>query len=286
MHIKMPELARKLARALSGLLAIGGFAVLVSVNASDLYAQWLAEEHITQFSAIYDDAKNPVRLEYKRQAILYNERLSGTPTEEDPIPYESQLFYEREPMMSWIEIPRIHVKLPIYHGTGEAELMAGVGHLKGTSLPIGGKSVHCVLLGHSGMHNMRMFDDLQRLEKGDAILIHTLNEPYAYTVVWSEVVAPKVAETKCAITPGRDDVTLITCTPYGVNSHRLLVHATRCPYEPDETGQVGIDSYVNGRNAPLLVACAALALSFGVYLARRIARNRNCSGCMKDRKPR
>lgn len=264
------ELARKAMHAISALLALGGLAVLAFVNASDLYAQWLAEQHITQFAAIYDDAENPVRLEYKRQALLYNERLSGKPTTEDPIPYESQLFYEREPMMSWLEIPRIHVKLPIYHGTGEAELMAGVGHLKGTSLPVGGTNSHCVLLGHSGMRNTRMFDDLQRLEEGDRIVIHTLNEPYAYAVVWSKVFTPQDAETKCAITPGRDEVTLITCTPYGVNSHRLLVHAARCPYDPEEVGQVGIDSYVNGRNAPLLVVLAAAALSFGAHFIRKI----------------
>ena len=132
-------------------------------------------------------------------------------------------------MMSWVEIPSIDVSMPIYHGTSEEVLMAGVGHLEGTSLPVGGTSTHCVLTAHSGMRNLSMFDDIHSLEPGDLVLLHTMNKTLAYKMVDSEVVLPEEMES-LTIEPGADKVTLVTCTPYGVNDHRLLVHCVRTKY--------------------------------------------------------
>ena len=129
-------------------------------------------------------------------------------------------------MMSWVEIPSIDVSMPIYHGTSEEVLMAGVGHLEGTSLPVGGTSTHCVLTAHSGMRNLSMFDDIHSLEPGDLVLLHTMNKTLAYKMVDSEVVLPEEMES-LTIEPGADKVTLVTCTPYGINSHRLLVRGHR-----------------------------------------------------------
>ena len=117
-----------------------------------------------------------------------------------------------------------------------------------------------VLLGHSGMRNARMFDDLRQLEAGDKFVIWTLNEPYAYEVFRKEVVLPDEAERKMGLVQGQDLVTLVTCTPYGVNSHRLLVQARRCAYDAGEMGDVGLSAYVNGRTMPLAVPLAALVV--------------------------
>ena len=111
--------------------------------------------------------------------------------------------------------------------------MAGVGHVEGTSLPVGGESTHCVITAHSGMRNLRMFDDIRQLEPGDLVLLHTMGDVYAYRVVSSEVVWPDETSS-LAIAPGEDLLTLVTCTPYGVNDHRLLVHCERTDYVPEE----------------------------------------------------
>ena len=257
----------------SALLMAGGLSVLLYVNGADWYAQIVAERHIESFTALYDDANDPERLEYKRQAEAYNAALAGEGPDDGLLGYREQLFYKHEPMMSYIEIPQIAVRQPIYHGTADTELMAGVGHLETTSLPVGGPTSHCVLLGHSGMRNARMFDDLGKLGVGDRFTIWTLNEPYAYEVSGIEVVEPEEAELRTGLAAGRDIVTLVTCTPYGINSHRLLVHAERCEYAAEEAPPVGASAYVNGRSLPLIAAMLALAAA-AVASVVRAARRR------------
>lgn len=173
-------------------------------------------------------------------------------------------------MISHIEIPQIHVKLPIYHGTEENALMAGAGHWERSSLPVGGETTRCVLMAHTGMRNTRMFDDLHRLAIGDRFVIRTLGDPYAYEVFSIETVEPDEVPGRIGLEEGRDLVTLITCTPHGVNTHRLLVHAERCAYA-DDIGDVGLDAYVNDRNLPLMLA-GALALCLAVVAIVRKAR--------------
>lgn len=173
------------------------------------------------------------------QARAYNELLAGEDSElaaDQVAPYEEQLVFDRDPMMSWVEIPSINVSMPIYHGTGEEALMVGVGHLEGTSLPVGGTSSHCVLTAHSGMRNLSMFDDIHALREGDLVLLHTVDQTLAYKVAGSEVVWPDEAES-LAIEPGADKLTLVTCTPYGVNDHRLLVHCDRTEYVEQEVAE-------------------------------------------------
>lgn len=260
---------------LSTLLIAGGLGALGCLNASDWYAQYQADRHISRIEGTYADQNDPRRLECKRQAQLYNDALAGERDGANVWDYARQLLYEDEPMMSYIEIPRIAVRLPIYHGTEENVLMAGVGHLAETSLPIGGNTSHCVLAGHSGMRNTRMFDDLQRLKPGDVFVIRTLGEPYAYEVYDSEVVLPEEAAGRLALQPGCDLVTLMTCTPYGVNTHRLLVHGKRCPYVAEAVEEVGSHAYVNDRNLAFLVAMGVLAVwllsSFAIRRFRRFS---------------
>ncbi|MCF2621611.1 class C sortase [Collinsella tanakaei] len=183
-------------------------------------------------------------------AIEYNEKLLGSRTIiTDPFdPDQEQVTdeeYERvlnlggDGVMATITIPKIHVELPVYHGTSDEALQKGVGHLQETSVPIGGESTHCVLSGHTGLPSSKIFDNLDQLEVGDYFIITVLGEDHAYRVTSTEVVLPDETES-LVIQPGEDLVTLVTCTPYGVNTHRLLVHAERCEV-PDEWLEKGDD---------------------------------------------
>ncbi|MEZ7788136.1 class C sortase [Actinomyces naeslundii] len=135
-----------------------------------------------------------------------------------------------DPVMAWIVIPSIHVSLPVYHGTETRTLADGVGHLFGTSLPIGGPSTHAVLTGHTGLSTATMFDNLTQVKKSDAFYVSSLGQTLKYEVVDIAVVKPEETDSLHKV-PGCDLMTLITCTPYGVNSHRLLVTGERVPMD-------------------------------------------------------
>ncbi len=147
--------------------------------------------------------------------------------------YGSLLNITGDGIMAYVEVPKIGVLLPVFHGTEADVLERGVGHLLGSSLPVGGDSTHAILTGHSGMASQAMFTDLEQLSQGDVFYIQTLNEVLAYQVTQTNVVLPHDTSL-LGITPGRDLCTLITCTPYGINTHRLLVTGERIPYEEAE----------------------------------------------------
>ena len=153
--------------------------------------------------------------------------------EEDPRhqEYLSCLDLAGDGIMGRVEIPKINVNLPVYHTTDESVLEQAAGHLEGSSLPIGGESTHAVISAHRGLPSASLFTDLDQLEAGDHFLIHVLDETLCYQVDQVSVVEPEETE-GLAVTDGEDLVTLLTCTPYGVNSHRLLVRGHRVPYEP------------------------------------------------------
>ena len=132
--------------------------------------------------------------------------------------------------MGYVEIPKIQVNLPIYHGTDAEVLDRGVGHLLGSSLPVGGKNTHTILSGHSGMASQKMFTDLEQLVPGDVFYLNVLGETMAYQVTEINTVLPYQTDL-LGIVPGEDLCTLVTCTPYGINTHRLLVRGSRIPYE-------------------------------------------------------
>ena len=171
----------------------------------------------------------------KEKAQTYNENLSGDPVHDPfvlgsgyalPENYKEVLNLSEDGIMGYIQIPKISVDLPIYHGTSEEVLEKGVGHIQNTSVPIGGSSTHSVLTGHTGLPNAELFTRLDELVVGDVFYIHILNERLAYKVYEIKVVLPDNID-ELRITSGEDLVTLVTCTPYGVNSHRLLVKAER-----------------------------------------------------------
>ena len=147
--------------------------------------------------------------------------------------YGSQLNLAGNGIMGYVEIPKISVNLPIYHGTENDSLERGIGHLLGSSLPVGGENTHSILSGHSGMASQKMFTDLEQLTIGDVFYLHVLNETLAYQVVEINTVLP-YDTSLLGIVPGEDLCTLVTCTPYGVNTHRLLVRGSRIPYKEAE----------------------------------------------------
>lgn len=144
--------------------------------------------------------------------------------------YESLLNIDGSGMMGYIRIPKIKVEIPIYHGTSESVLQAGVGHFWGTSLPVGGESTHTVLTGHRGLPTKTLFTNMDKLVKGDVFYIKVLDETLAYKVDQILTVLPEETEA-LSIVPGKDYATLVTCTPYAINTHRLLVRGHRIPYE-------------------------------------------------------
>lgn len=153
---------------------------------------------------------------------------------EDNAEYQA---YERQlsgvSAMSQIAIPAIDVRLPVYHGTSEDTLQKGLGHLYGSALPTGGEGLHSVITGHTGLTTATLFDNLVDVKEGDAIYVSTFGERMKYKVYGIDVVLPDQTDSLRAV-PGKDLLTLVTCTPYGINTHRLLVHAERVPMDPDE----------------------------------------------------
>ena len=175
-------------------------------------------------------------------ANAYNRKLNQTIVLTDPFDpsaidmaddaYYDILNYTADGVMAYINIPKIDVNLPIYHGTDSEHMLKGVGHLVGTSFPVGGVDTHAVLSAHSGLSTAELFTNLADLKKGDLFYIHVLDDVLAYEVDKINVVKPDETN-DLKIVPGQDYVTLVTCTPYGINSHRLLVRGHRVEYDPD-----------------------------------------------------
>ena len=224
------------------LLGLLIFLVGVVLFAYPTFSQWYNAKDQSDVIAEYadhvenmDDEEIEQELERARE---YNEDLIRVVATADPFQnpnatdaeeysaYGDLLNLTPAGVMGYIEIPAINVYLPIYHGVGKDILAIGVGHLPETSLPVGGPNTHAVLAGHSGMSNARLFTDLPDLVKGDVFYIHVYNRTLTYTVDQIKTVVP--TDTRdLVIVPDEDYVTLVTCTPYGVNSHRLLVRGTR-----------------------------------------------------------
>lgn len=270
---------------LKWVLILGGVAVASWPLIQDAIVAHNARTKISEIESTYDSMSSEERKHAMDQAHAYNEVLAGRPNplgEEEIWDYDTQLTYHDEPstMMSWIEIPKIDVKLAVYHHATEAVLMAGVGHIDATSIPVGGEGTNCVVSAHSGMQSTRMFDDIRALEKGDKFVFWTLKEPFAYEVVEiRDMVEPTDTRTLETV-PGRDLATLVTCTPYNVNTHRLVVIGERCEYVPDEEPVPVIH---NSRSlAPILLASGAvlaLILIAVIPKVRKRIRNEAAKSC-------
>lgn len=178
-----------------------------------------------------DDSENKKMLKAARK---YNKSLLKKSdhwklSKKDKKKYESLLDVSGTGIMGYIEVPKIDCSLPIYHGTDEGALQIAIGHLEGSSLPVGGKSTHCVLSGHRGLPSARLFTDLDQMEEGDSFILNILGRKLAYEVDQIRVVLPEEMS-DLEIEEGKDLCTLVTCTPYGINTHRLLVRGHRTEY--------------------------------------------------------
>ena len=187
-------------------------------------------------------------------------------------PYDTLLNPNGDEVMGSIEIPKINVDLAIYHGTGQDVLEKGVGHVQGTSLPVGGESTHAVLAAHRGLAYAKLFTDLDQLETGDKFFLHILDETLAYEVDQIRVVEPD--DLSCVqIEEGKDLVTLLTCTPYGVNTQRLLVRGRRIPYVSAdvETEKAKHEVHLQRDEPVRYLASGIMAVMIAVAVIRSIA---------------
>ena len=227
----------KLSTILLILVFLIGLSLLLYPTVSDYWNSLHQSRAIAGYAQAAAQVDNEQYDALLAQAAEYNRSLLGRempllPSEEDHALYESLLDISGTGIMGYIEIPQIKVSLPIYHGTGEAALQVAVGHIEGTSLPVGGEGTHCVLSGHRGLPSAKLFTDLDALELGDLFMLHVLDETLTYSVDQILIVEPETVEA-LAIEEGKDYCTLVTCTPYGINTHRLLVRGHRVENEKE-----------------------------------------------------
>lgn len=241
-----PSLAHRMKRWLVPLCIILFFLAGIGAVLYPLVSNLLYEKNQSHVLAEYDQAvaqqeaqalerELEAAREYNR-SLLESEAFLTDPFDPalvlDPTvePYASLLNLEGDGIMGYVNIPKISVNLPIYHGTTTQVLEKGVGHLQNTSLPVGGKSTHSVLTGHTGLAGKRLFTDLSQLETGNVFYLHILGQTLAYQVTEIFIVEPDDTQ-HLVVEQGEDLVTLLTCHPYGLNTHRLLVRGSRIPYE-------------------------------------------------------
>lgn len=280
-----------------GLNLIIGFLVVVLIGGLGLIsypsvADWWNRMHQSYAVAGYvAKTKDMSKAEKKKlldAAHAYNLKLAATSdrwhmTDEQKHEYNETLDVTGTGIMGYVTIPRIKVKLPVYHGTSDGVLQIAAGHLAGTSLPVGGATTHTVVSGHTGLPSARLLTGLDELEKGDTFAFHVLDETYTYQVDQISVVLPSEIS-KLNIESGADYATLITCTPYGVNSHRLLVRGHRIPNpkvpdstQYDEPGEMTAVAAVVVGLLVLIVGCALVWLA-GLWRRSWIVRHGRVAG--------
>jgi sortase A len=222
---------KKLSTIILVIVFFVGLSLLLYPSVSDYWNSFHQSQVISEYTekvAEMDDDEYEAVLKSAREynSWLAMRRFNLKLSESEREVYNSMLNISEDGAMGYIEIPSIDCTLPIYHGSDDTVLMVGVGHIEGSSLPVGGKSTHCVLSGHRGLPSAKLFSALDRMEVGDVFMLKTLDEVLTYEVDQILVVTPDDVSA-LQIVPGEDYCTLVTCTPYGVNTHRLLVRGKR-----------------------------------------------------------
>lgn len=273
---------------LAGAMALFALALILYPLISNAYYERHKAEIHTEYQEQVEQMDSSNLIEAKENAIAYNEAIkpvlenvdgySMEALEKASQNYEGQLDVTGTGIMGYVNIPKINVNLPIYHGTAADTLEQGIGHLLGSSLPVGGTSTHSVLTAHSGMASQKMFSDLNLIEEGDIFHVEVLNEMLTYEVVTINTVLPENTEL-LGIVSGEDLCTLVTCTPFGVNSHRLLVCGSRIDYDEEEqleevigeevTESTWENQYVNGLVWGVTIVIVIAVIAFLVWLVRR-----------------
>lgn len=270
------------------LVFAAGAGIFLYPAVSNFLAERAQTNVIRSYQAAVDESNRQKLEEEWQKAEEYNENLAGDPVHDPfvmgsgyvlPDNYEEVLNLNGDGVMGYLEIPRIDVELPIYHGTSEEVLEKGAGHLEATALPIGRKNRHPVISAHRGLPSAELFTRLDEMEIGDWFYLSVLDETLAYEVDKITVIEPEELE---FLTPeeNRDLLTLLTCTPYGVNTHRLLVRGTRVPYEETEFTKTGkepekSDSWRAQYLRAVLTGAALLAVLGLIIIGRRRRRGRH-----------
>lgn len=272
------------------------FLIGIGAAAYPAFGNWYAEQKqsvvLTEYEKALAKIENADLTDAFKQAEIYNDALFTGETDEEERPdYGELLCTTEDGIMGYVEIPAIQIRLPIYHGCTENELSKGAGHLPSSSLPVGGKSTHAVLAAHSGRADSKMFTDLDQVKEGDLIYLYVLNKTLTYEVDQITVTTPDDTDA-IQIIDGEDLLTLLTCTPYGTNTHRLLVRGHRI--FPDETRSASNSSeekpehtdtavhrstwtneYRNGLTEGLLFALLILLISVFLYGIIRLKTKRS-----------
>ena len=262
--------------AACGVVALG---LMLYPLAGELVSEKYHSDVETTYTAAIEDTDAAELTAQREAAEQYNAMLSGTASISEgeasvsPLPYAEQLTVGG--VMCYIDIPKINVYLPVQHGTDADTLERAVDHVVGTSLPVGGSSTHAVLSAHSGLASSKLFSDIDQLTEGDVFYIHVLGEVLAYQVDNIATVLP-TDTSLLQIEEGKEFVTLVTCTPFGVNTHRLLVRGQRVPYVPEQEAPAAAEkpvasSWTQHYLTGLGVGLGAVAVIGGAYfLVRRV----------------
>lgn len=267
-----------------------GIALCICPLLIGCYSQKKTQSVLATYEQVVDQTKKEELVRLRKQAEKYNEKLWkqseglwSQDGEEEQEEYQSLINPEGKEngVMGVVEIPSISVRLPIYHGTEEEVLKEGAGHLTGSSLPIGGKNTHCVLTGHRGLASARLFTRLDELRQGDKFFLEVLGEKLVYQVEKIQVIRPE--ETKCLEIRAQEDlVSLVTCTPYGINTHRLVITGKRLPQkeqkEKEEKKKIPSVRELLFTGIPLVYFVSVCAGKI-----KRKREKRNCEGKKKRR---
>lgn len=279
---KRNKMKRKISGILFGLLFLIGFGILAYPTVSNQWNTYRQSRLISNYEQVVSDMQpEDYSKEWEAarefdstlvQNNIYGDVFGSDDVDMKDTDYWKVLNVAGDGVMGYLSIPKINIKLAIYHGTAEDVLQTGIGHMNGTSLPIGGESTHSVLAAHRGLPAARLFTDIDQLKQGDMFYIHVLDETMAYQVDQILDMVDKddheTLEEALQIQEGEDQVTLFTCTPYGVNSHRLLVRGTRVPYNgEEEVESTPVDSMLRAiQNYYMLYLILGLAVTLLVIL--------------------
>lgn len=298
---KRNKMKRKISGILFGLLFLIGFGILAYPTVSNQWNTYRQSRLISNYEQVVSDMQpEDYTKEWEAarefdstlvQNNIYGDVFGSDDVDMKDTDYWKVLNVAGDGVMGYLSIPKINIKLAIYHGTAEDVLQTGIGHMNGTSLPIGGESTHSVLAAHRGLPAARLFTDIDQLKQGDMFYIHVLDETMAYQVDQILDMVDKddheTLEEALQIQEGEDQVTLFTCTPYGVNSHRLLVRGTRVPYNgEEEVESTPVDSMLRAiQNYYMLYLILGLAVTLLVILIMKFLfdrKNKKRSGKTDD----
>ena len=285
---------RMLINGIFGLMFLTGFGILSYPTISDQWNTYRQSRLISDYEGVLSEMEPEDYTREWEAAETFNEALTDNNLYGDAFGAEDKGLQDTEywqvlnaagdGVMGYLSIPKINIRLAVYHGTGEEVLQTGIGHLNGTKLPIGGPGTHSVLAAHRGLPSARLFTDVDQLGQGDRIYIRILNETLDYEV---DQILPMVdkddmetLQNALAIQEGEDHITLFTCTPYGVNSHRLLVRGVRVPYNGEEEEATPVDTMLRAvRNYYMLYLILGLSVTMLVILIMRfLFRPRKAAG--------